>query len=53
VDLWGLEISGLQSEVQDSQRYTVKPCLKTPKTNKLKNRRERRKKKKERREKKK
>jgi hypothetical protein len=33
----GFLSSALQSEFQDSQGYTEKPCLKTPKTNKQTN----------------
>jgi hypothetical protein len=32
VDFWVLDQPGLQSEFQDSQGYTEKPCLKKPKT---------------------
>jgi hypothetical protein len=31
VDFWVQGQPGLQSEVQDSQGYTEKPCLKNPK----------------------
>jgi hypothetical protein len=39
VDFWIQGQSGLQSEFQDSQRYTEKPCLKT-KQNKNKNKKQ-------------
>ena len=34
-DLWVQVQSGLQSEFQDSQGYTEKPCLEKPKSNQL------------------
>jgi hypothetical protein len=34
VDFWVRSQPGLQSEFQDSQGYTEKPCLEKPKTNK-------------------
>jgi hypothetical protein len=36
VDFWVRDQPGLQSEFQDSQGYTEKPCLKKPKNQKQK-----------------
>jgi hypothetical protein len=36
-DFWVQDQPSLQSEFQDSQGYTEKPCLKKPKTNKQTN----------------
>jgi hypothetical protein len=45
-DIWVQGQPGLQSEFQDSQGYTEKPCLKKPKKEKKKKKRKRKKKRK-------